>query len=260
MINIDTVYQKVLVLANKEQRGYITPQEYNLLADQAQNEIFDSYFHSMKTAYSHPVKTDVSSFDDMTMIEHLIHPFRNEVKITFTEGDSEYNSAAAFRDGYLESINLITVGASEADEIMHNPIEEVKKSEISSIMSHPLTMPTETRMVFHRHLRAQFVNLGTTSNNAGSIKVYPTPTSSTKGMRISYFSRPKTPNWGYVVVKGKALYNSNDTYSQNFELHESEEETLVMRILALAGIVIMKPGIVEIGLSDSARKKQEENS
>ena len=40
MVNIDNVYQKVLVLANKEQRGYITPQEFNLFASQAQLEIF----------------------------------------------------------------------------------------------------------------------------------------------------------------------------------------------------------------------------
>ncbi len=51
MINIDTVYQKVLALANKEQRGYITPQEFNLLADKAQMEIFESYFHDLKTAH-----------------------------------------------------------------------------------------------------------------------------------------------------------------------------------------------------------------
>ena len=28
MISIDTVYQRVLAIANKEQRGYITPQEF----------------------------------------------------------------------------------------------------------------------------------------------------------------------------------------------------------------------------------------
>ena len=44
MVNVDTVYQKVLALANKEQRGYITPQEFNLMANKAQLEIFDSYF------------------------------------------------------------------------------------------------------------------------------------------------------------------------------------------------------------------------
>ena len=38
-VSIDTVYQRVLSILNKEQRGYITPQEFNLLANQAQIEI-----------------------------------------------------------------------------------------------------------------------------------------------------------------------------------------------------------------------------
>jgi len=46
-ISIDTVYQKVLAFANKEQRGYITPQEFNLFADQAQMEIFEQYFYDV---------------------------------------------------------------------------------------------------------------------------------------------------------------------------------------------------------------------
>ena len=45
-ISVDTIYQRVLALANKEQRGYITPQEFNLLANQAQMQIFESYFYS----------------------------------------------------------------------------------------------------------------------------------------------------------------------------------------------------------------------
>ena len=45
-VSVDTVYQRVLALANKEQRGYITPQEFNLLANQAQMSIFESYFYT----------------------------------------------------------------------------------------------------------------------------------------------------------------------------------------------------------------------
>ena len=45
-VSVNTVYSRVLVLANKEQRGYITPQEFNLLANQAQMKIFESYFYS----------------------------------------------------------------------------------------------------------------------------------------------------------------------------------------------------------------------
>ena len=46
-VNIDTVYQKVLAIANKEQRGYITPQEFNLYANLAQQEIFEQYFYDL---------------------------------------------------------------------------------------------------------------------------------------------------------------------------------------------------------------------
>ena len=35
-VNVDTVYQTVQALANKEQRGYLTPQEFNFFANQAQ--------------------------------------------------------------------------------------------------------------------------------------------------------------------------------------------------------------------------------
>jgi len=44
-VSIDTVYQRVLAIANKEQRGYVTPQEFNILANQAQMDIFEQYFY-----------------------------------------------------------------------------------------------------------------------------------------------------------------------------------------------------------------------
>ncbi len=47
-VSIDTVYQRVLSIANRAQRGYITPQEFNLLENQAQLEIFEQYFHDIK--------------------------------------------------------------------------------------------------------------------------------------------------------------------------------------------------------------------
>ena len=54
MVNVDTVYQRVLTIANKEQRGYITPLEFNLLANQAQLEIFENYFIELAQALVTP--------------------------------------------------------------------------------------------------------------------------------------------------------------------------------------------------------------
>ena len=64
-VSIDKVYQTVLALANKEQRGYITPQEFNLFADHAQMDIFKQYFYDLNqssrtpgndTVYGNPTK------------------------------------------------------------------------------------------------------------------------------------------------------------------------------------------------------------
>ena len=46
-INVNTVYQTVLLILNKEQRGYMTPLEFNKIGTQVQLEIFESYFESL---------------------------------------------------------------------------------------------------------------------------------------------------------------------------------------------------------------------
>ena len=46
-INVDTVYKTVLLILNKEQRGYLTPDEFNKTATQVQLEIFGSYFDDL---------------------------------------------------------------------------------------------------------------------------------------------------------------------------------------------------------------------
>ena len=69
-VSVDTVYQRVLALANKEQRGYITPQEFNLLANQAQVSIFESYFYSKNLRERK--EDDTGGIVDETDISELI--------------------------------------------------------------------------------------------------------------------------------------------------------------------------------------------
>ena len=49
-VSINSVYKKVLTIANKEQRGYMTPVQFNLLANQVQQSIFEQYFYDLKQA------------------------------------------------------------------------------------------------------------------------------------------------------------------------------------------------------------------
>jgi len=77
-----------------------------------------------------------------------------------------------------------------------------------------------------------------------------------RNVQIDYIIKPASPNWGYVVVNDKALYNF--TTSTNFQLHESEESELVYRILAFAGVAIEKPQLTQVAAGLEQAKVQQE--
>jgi len=77
-----------------------------------------------------------------------------------------------------------------------------------------------------------------------------------RNVQVDYIAKPTSPNWGYVVVNDKALYNS--TTSTHFELHQSEESELVYRILAFAGVAIEKPKLTQVAASLEQAKVQQE--
>ena len=87
-IGIDNVYQQVLAIANKEQRGYITPQEFNLFARKAQNDIFEKTFLEYKDAFLNPTSV-MQSHKSLGMLREKINPFRRHdqsVHINSTTG------------------------------------------------------------------------------------------------------------------------------------------------------------------------------
>ena len=240
-VSIDNVYQKVLVLANKEQRGYITPQEFNLMADRAQRDIYESYFNMDKRKlFSNKTRID----DELDGLEVKLSEFYTSgTETVYGTSDSNYYGDGAnmpFKvddSGKVNKIDTIT----NAD---NNLVTELTNKEVAYTENNPLTKATKNRPVYVRKsdLRAWY---------------YPVLTTNVT-LTINYWKRlsATAPSWGYVVVNDKALYNSNT--SVDFELHESEEETIVTRILELMGIIIEKPQLQQTALVEKAQVKQEQ--
>jgi len=67
---------------------------------------------------------------------------------------------------------------------------------------------------------------------------------------------PAKAEWGYVVVNERALYNA--ARATDFELHISEETNLVNKILELAGIILNKPGLVQIADQEDIKRIQQQ--
>ena len=74
-IEIDVIYQRVLAIANKEQRGYITPQEFNLFANQAQREILDQYFYDINQ-WGRASGNDTGYSDMLSVLQEKISLFQ----------------------------------------------------------------------------------------------------------------------------------------------------------------------------------------
>ena len=74
-INVNTVYNTVLSILNKEQRGYITPDEFNKLATQVQLEIFEGYFEDMNQQLRVP-QTDNEYANRQKNIDDCISIFK----------------------------------------------------------------------------------------------------------------------------------------------------------------------------------------
>ena len=238
-VSVDTVYQRVLALANKEQRGYITPQEYNLLANLAQMQIFESYFYTKnqrdRTEPDRPREVDET--DISVLMDAKLSPFLN---VSVVQGGSLFPSTVLVEN---ENLDVFHTG-----KVFYNTLVCEK-------------VPINEARRFQRSVRHAYPNdnsgpiyIDGASNNV-DIEVYGEGLSvKTTGVTVECFRVPRTVNWSYVVVNEKALYNAN--LAVDFELHKSEEDTVVNKILELAGIVINKVGLASTFGQRDAVKKQ----
>ena len=247
-VSIDRVYQKVLALANKEQRGYITPQEFNLFADQAQMDIFEQYFYDLEQRQRAPG----NSFDYADIVSNI------EEKISMFDIHDESHTGVGggvlnlsdlggvmWRLGsvkVLYSTNPTFVGFANVNK--YREAEQVQQKEISQYLDSYLT---------NRFGGPYYTRYST--SGIPMIRIFP---DSFDDVIISYIRKPNTPAWTYVIVDGtSASFNSGGGFI-DFELHDSEENKLVVKILQLAGVAIKDPALIQASTQQEIKNVQQE--
>ena len=98
-INVDTVYRTVLLIVNKEQRGYLTPDEFNKTATQVQLEIFNEYFEDLNQQIRVPENDSEYANRNKNLQE--------KIAIFHEEGDCQYIN------GYFNVPSTSNVSSSE---------------------------------------------------------------------------------------------------------------------------------------------------
>jgi len=243
-VSINKVYQKVLALANKEQRGYITPQEFNLFADHAQQDIFEQYFYDLEQR-QRGVGSE-NSYEIISNIEEKISSFEEHDDTIFgSSNPGVFNVSSQIPNIYrLGCVRIKRSGD------LYRTAEKTNLKELSKYLNSPLAAPTSATPIYTEY----------SSNNVPlKIKIYPAPISS-DNVKVDYVRKPSTPNWTYIISStGNALFNSNQ-YTRDFDLHTSEESNLVIKILQYAGIAIKDFTLVQAAAQNEISGIQQEKS
>ena len=238
-INVDTVYKTVLSILNKEQRGYMTPDEFNKVATQVQLEIFESYFDDLNQQLRVP-QANTEYADRQKNIDSLLSIFKTAGNCTFST------------DHFAVPTNLHKIGTViYKDEI---EIERVQKDYLLYINLSPLTKPTKSFPLYVY----ENSTVGTAGTNTTNPKIYVWPKDITSDISVSYIRKPNNVIWGYTGFGGvpwtSGPYIYSPTNSVQFEIDAAEQTNVITKILLYAGVIIRDPEIVQV----AAQKSQQE--
>ena len=235
-INVNTVYQTVLSILNKEGRGFLTPDEFKRVGTQVQLDILDRNFHDYNRAV---LKRNAAGLVDdygniPEKIEEKIDPFFAQADITLTNGI-----------GTLPTDLYKTINISITNKTIQ--LEKVDKKSLSYLLSSPLTKPTTTFPVYYQRATDIIVEpaLSDGSWTLGNLL-------------IEYIKVPSEPVWNSTADSNGALtYNSSG--STNFTLHQSDQVELVIGILKYAGLIIADPTVIQAATAEENKTIQLQN-
>ena len=228
-VSVNTVYRTVLLIINKEQRGLLTPDEFNKIAAQVQLEIFNEYFEDLNQQLRVP-GNDSEYSDRIKNLEEKIAIFQDIGNCTYTSGKFNLPTLASPYEFY----KLGTVIYNNEKEV-----QLVQPNELLELNLSPITKPSKYWPVY-------------TYKNF-KIEVYPTVISN--NIACTYIRKPLNPIWNFTSTPPGYQYVYTPTGSQDFELHPIEQVNLITRILLYSGIVIKDPQIVQA----AAQQVQMEN-
>ena len=307
-INVNTVYQTVLLILNKEQRGYMTPVEFNKIGTQVQLEIFEKYFEDLNQQIRIP-QTNTDYADRVVNLDEKISIFKTIGNTTYANGSfslpAESGSSQSsfttvtpaagavpqaytittitanqlasgttivYLDGIITTAysivgNVITFNAAPANgvdifivttqddfyrlgQVLYvaggtTPVHElqrVDRGELYHLLSSNLTAPSTSYPIYVYERQKLFVY----------------PVSIQSNIQATYIRKPLNPLWNFTLSGNAYVYNP-DT-SINFELHDSDQTEIILKVLLYAGIVIKDPSIVQVAASQIQQEEINQKS
>tara|TARA_R110002153_G_scaffold3172_2_gene14837 strand:- start:138 stop:1070 length:933 start_codon:yes stop_codon:yes gene_type:complete len=170
-INVDQVYKTVLLIINKEQRGYLTPNEFNKLAAQVQLDILDTYFETINQQLRVP-QNESEYGDRYKTVQEKLDVFKKIGLCTF-------NAAAGTNPAFFTLPT--SSGAASGTQLF---------STVTNQITYPLTTVTQSQVenstVVVTYLGVAYTNF-TISGGVFSLTAGSLPTGAANNIVITLF-------------------------------------------------------------------------
>jgi hypothetical protein len=197
-INVNEVYKTALLILNKEQRGYVTPNEFNKIATQVQLQMFENYAEELNQQLRVP-QADSDYSDRIMNTDEKLSIFKSF-------GDATYdNTTTPTTPYYTLPTDLYRLGTVVYTGLNNSEVElqRLQRHDFYNIQKSLLTASTK---YFPTYLYE-------------NERIYVKPDSINSGVSVNYLRKPKDPRWGYSVgslgqyiydptVYGEALLNT----------------------------------------------------
>lgn len=244
MASVNQVYNTLKDLANKDQRGFVTPTVFNNFASVAQAKIFNDLFQQLNVAKNMKLRgLDVQRhLSAMKQIEEDLSTFSK------TDTVSQSNGTFAKPDDLAKIISLRTFGAYVFGTTTSTPIDVMYDEEkLEYILQSDLSKPSESAPV---------------ALLSDVIEVFPT---TVKKIKIRYYKQPEginptsgartasMPKFGYdqSLPGGKEVYLAAN--SVDFELPDHYVPKLVIEIGKMVGINLRDEAVIAYGAQQQAQ-------
>lgn len=239
---INEVRNSVMFILNKDNRGYITPMEFNAYARQAQLDIFQKYMYEYSNAmikqnarYHGEGHSNISK-----RISEIIDKF-SEYKTLDYDNTSGTLKLPINSPEYYYIEKIIYNNTLEVDRVDH--------SKILNLLNSNLTAPSAS---YPAYILTSDV-----------LTVYPIPLmqpviGNATNIQIRYIRYPYDPSWTYTTIAGgEPIYDPTNAMHQDFEIPQEEFANLVTKILQYAGLSIRESEVVQDAKAEELQSAQQ---
>ena len=233
-MTIDEIYRLVQTFANKEQRGFISPTDFNLLAKQAELELYNKRLSIVKE--KSPIKKAQGIYGETLSPELAKQDILSffERKVLQTSGNIQYQTFTSEESVNIECdyIESIFINPSGDHNISTNtPVDIVEPKDVNQILRSSLVKPSFDYPI------------ALISKSATGKGIIVFPEGSSNIIVYCYYYGTTSPKWSYVTISGKPVYNP--AASNNFKISSRCHGELVVKILEYLGVSIREAEVVQ---------------